>query len=62
MPHVPKIAGESAIYLEKQFKAFRCGARHDPMMSIIADRLPGEDISSLFAWYAAIRIEVTLPA
>ncbi len=61
MPHVPNIAGESTIYLEKQLKAFRSGERHDPMMSIIAEGLSDDDIANISAWYAAIKIEVTLP-
>ena len=61
MPHVPNIAGESTIYLEKQLKAFRSGERHDPMMSIIAEGLSDDDIANVSAWYAAIKIEVTLP-
>ena len=61
MPHVPNIAGESTIYLEKQLKAFRSGERHDPMMSIIAEGLSDDDIANVSAWYAAIKVEVTLP-
>ena len=61
LPHVPNIAGESTIYLEKQLKAFRSGERQDPMMSIIAEGLSDEDIENVSAWYAAIKIEVTLP-
>ena len=61
MPHVPNIAGESTIYLEKQLKAFRSGERHDPMMSIIAEGLSDDDIANVSAWYAAIKVDVTLP-
>ena len=61
LPHVPNIAGESTIYLEKQLKAFRSGERKDEMMSIIAANLTDEDIANVSAWYAAIKIKVTLP-
>jgi cytochrome c553 len=61
LPHVPNIGGESPIYLEKQLKAFRSGARKDPNMDIVAQGLSDEDIADLVAWYASIEFTVTLP-
>jgi cytochrome c553 len=61
MPNVPNIAGESAIYLVKQLKAFRAGERQDPQMSIIAKPLTDEEIANLAAWYASIEFSVTVP-
>ncbi|WP_395677359.1 c-type cytochrome [Inquilinus sp.] len=61
MPNVPNIAGESPIYLEKQLKAFRGGERADPQMSVIAKPLSDQDIADLAAWYASIKVTVTVP-
>jgi cytochrome c553 len=61
MPTVPNIGGESEIYLMKQLKAFRAGERQDPQMSIIAKPLTDEEIADLAAWYASIKVSVTVP-
>lgn len=60
-PHVPHIAGESAMYLTKQLKAFRAGERQDPQMSFMAQPLSDEDIANLSAWYSSIQVTATLP-
>ncbi|ALA18376.1 MULTISPECIES: c-type cytochrome [Chelatococcus] len=57
----PHLAGESEIYLETQLRAFRSGKRQQEMMSIVAKDLTDEEIANLAAWYAAIRIEATMP-
>lgn len=61
IPTAPHIAGESEIYLQSQLKAFRSGKREHEIMSVIAKNLTDEDIADLSAWYAAIRIEATIP-
>lgn len=61
MPNVPHIAGESEMYLVKQLRAFRSGAREDPQMGVIARDLDDADIADLAAWYAAIEISVDVP-
>ncbi len=61
VPDAPNIGGESAIYLERQLKAFRSGERQHEQMSIIAQGLSDEDIDDLVAWYGAIKIEATIP-
>lgn len=61
IPIAPNLAGESQIYLETQLKAFRSGKREHEMMSVVAKSLTDQQISDLAAWYASIRIEVTLP-
>lgn len=57
----PNLAGESEIYLQAQLQAFRSGKRQQEMMSIVAKDLTDEEIANLAAWYAAIRIEATMP-
>jgi cytochrome c553 len=60
-PHVPHIAGESAMYLTKQLRAFRSGERKDDQMSLMAKPLDDDDIDNLAAWYSSIEISVKLP-
>jgi cytochrome c553 len=60
-PEAPNLAGESAIYIEKQLKAFRSGERRHQQMTIIAKSLSDEDIQNLAAWYSAMKVSVELP-
>lgn len=60
-PEAPNLAGESAIYIEKQLVAFRSGERKHRQMSIIAQGLADEQIKNLAAWYAAMKVSVELP-
>lgn len=60
-PDAPTIAGDSAMYLEKQLKAFRSGARSDPRMSIVAEGLSDQDIADLAAYYATIEVTAKVP-
>ncbi len=61
MPDVPNLAGEGALYISKQLKAFRSGERTHQQMSIIAQGLSDEDIANLAAYYAAIKVTVEIP-
>jgi cytochrome c553 len=61
MPLAPNIAGSPAMYLEKQLKAFRDGARADENMNVVVKPLSDADIADLAAWYSGIEVEVTLP-
>ena len=61
MPDVPNLAGEGAIYISKQLKAFRSGERTHQQMSIIAQGLSDEDIANLAAYYSAIKVTVEIP-
>jgi len=60
-PDAAHIAGENAIYLTRQLKAFRSGERKHEQMSIIAEGLSDEDIADLAAWYSSLKISVTMP-
>lgn len=61
-PDAPHLAGQPAIYLAAQLRAYRSGARKHEVMAVMAKPLTDDDINQLAAWYAAIRIEATPPA
>ena len=48
----PNLAGQKPGYLVKQMKAFRDGARTDPMMSPMAKPLTDADIDNLAAFFS----------
>lgn len=54
-PLWPNLAGQKAPYLVKQLKAFRDGARQDPMMSAMARPLSDADIENLAAYYSGLK-------
>jgi cytochrome c553 len=57
LPNAPNLAGQPAIYLAEQLKAYRAGKRTNEVMSVIAKPLSDADIDALSAWYAAIKVE-----
>lgn len=61
LPNAPHLAGQPAIYIAEQMKAYRSGKRSHEVMAVIAKPLSDADIDALAAWYASIRIEVKLP-
>ena len=60
-PDAPNIAGQPAIYLSAQLRAYRGGERKHEVMSLMAKPLSDEDIAALAAWFASIRIEAQPP-
>ncbi len=60
-PSAPNLAGQNEWYLAKQLRDYRSGKRTHQFMSIVAKDLSDEDIDDLAAWYASIKITVTLP-
>lgn len=50
----PNLAGQQEQYLIKQLKAFRDGARNDPLMSPMSKALSDQDIEDLAAYYASL--------
>lgn len=60
-PDAPHLAGQSAVYLTTQLKAYRSGARRHEVMSLMARSLSDEDIAQLAAWFASIRVEAREP-
>jgi cytochrome c553 len=60
-PDAPNLAGQPAIYLVAQLKAYRGGARKHEVMSVMAKPLTDDDIANLAAWFSSIKVEATLP-
>jgi cytochrome c553 len=60
-PDAPHLAGQPAIYLAAQLRAYRSGARKHEVMNVLAKPLTDDDIRDLAAWYAAIKVEATPP-
>ena len=60
-PDAPHLAGQPAIYLAAQLRAYRSGARKHEVMAVMAKPLTDEDIQNLAAWFSSIRVEATLP-
>ena len=51
-PEWPKLAGQHAVYLVNQLKAFKSGERNNPLMSPMALGLSDQDMADLAAYYA----------
>ena len=60
-PDAPNLAGQPAIYLATQLRAYRSGARKHEVMNVMAKPLTDDDITHLAAWFAAVRVEATAP-
>lgn len=60
-PEAPNLAGQSALYIEKQLVDYQKGMRQDRRMSLIAQGLDKTQIKNLAAYYAAFEVSVTPP-
>ena len=60
-PDAPHLAGQPAIYVAAQLRAYRSGERKHEVMAVIARPLTNDDIQNLAAWFSSIRIEATAP-
>jgi cytochrome c553 len=60
-PDAPHLAGQPALYLAAQLRAYRSGARRHEVMTLMARPLSDADINNLAAWFAAIKVEATAP-
>lgn len=60
-PDAPNLAGQPALYVERQLKAYRSGERKHEVMAVIAKPLTDDDIANLAAWYNAIRVDAEAP-
>ena len=53
--HVPKLGGQSAVYLASALNAYKSGQRKHPSMRGIALSLSDKDIADLAAYYAGAK-------
>ena len=60
-PDAPHLAGQPALYLAAQLKAYRSGARKHKVMALMAKPLSDADIQALASWFSSIRIEARAP-
>jgi cytochrome c553 len=60
-PDAPNLAGQPAIYVAAQLRAYRSGARKHEVMAVMAKSLSDAEIDDLAAWFASLRVEVTPP-
>jgi cytochrome c553 len=60
-PDAPNLAGQPAIYLAAQMRAYRSGMRKHEVMAVISKALTDDDITQLAAWYSAIQVQATAP-
>jgi cytochrome c553 len=54
----PNLAGETAMYLDTQLKAFRTGKRVHDIMSGIAAEMSNDESRAVSEWYASVQFEV----
>ena len=60
-PDAPSLAGQPAMYVAAQLRAYRSGGRNHAVMKVIAAPLSDADIDDLAAWFAAIKVEASAP-
>jgi len=60
-PDAPNLAGQPALYVASQLRAYRNGSRKHEVMAVISRTLSDDDINNLAAWFAAIRVEAHAP-
>ena len=53
-PMWPNLKGQKAAYVSKQLKAFKSGARKDPMMAGIVAALSDADMDNLGAYFEGL--------
>ena len=59
MPNTPNLAGQPEQYLVEQLKAYRSGKRAHDIMSLIAKPLTDDEIATVSAWYASLKVQVS---
>ncbi len=55
VPMDPNLAGQKEVYLVKQLKDFKSGARKDPVMSAMAAPLSDDDVANLAAYFSSLK-------
>lgn len=60
-PDAPNLAGQPAMYISGQLKAYRSGKREHEVMTLMAKPLSDADIDNLAAWFGSLKISVESP-
>jgi cytochrome c553 len=55
VPMYPNLAGQKEMYLAKQLRDFKSGARKDPIMAPMAMALSDEDVANVAAYFASLK-------
>lgn len=55
VPMYPNLAGQKEMYLAKQLKDFKSGARKDPVMAPMAMALSDADVANISAYFASLK-------
>ena len=61
-PDAPNLAGQPAMYLSEQLRAYRSGKRVHEVMSLMARPLGDADIDDIAAWFASLKVQVQPPS
>jgi cytochrome c553 len=56
-PDAPNLAGQPEIYLAKELRAYRSGARRHEVMAVVAKPLSDADIDALAGWFASLKVQ-----
>jgi cytochrome c553 len=54
VPNIPRISGQSRVYLAGQLRDYRDGRRSDPAMTPIASSLTDEEIDDIAAYFESL--------
>jgi cytochrome c553 len=60
-PNAPNLAGQPALYVAEQLRAYRSGRRNHEVMTVVARGLSENDVDDLAAWFESIRVEAKPP-
>jgi cytochrome c553 len=60
-PDAPNLAGQPALYVAAQLRAYRSGARRHEVMAVMAKPLSDDDIAALAGWFSSIKVEAQAP-
>lgn len=55
IPGYPNLKGQDAAYIEKSIKAYKSGARKDPVMSPMAATINDADIKNIAAYFESLK-------
>jgi cytochrome c553 len=60
-PDAPNLAGQPAMYVSAQLKAYRDGTRRHEVMTLMAKPLSDADIDNVAAWFSSLKLQVQAP-